>query len=64
MSEKILTVTIPVTIEIPEPPTVLGLSNGGAVETHELTDQQLEQVGRAWTEALKARARGKAGDRR
>lgn len=64
MAEKV-TVTVKSTrvLMLPQLPNFLRDEQGGTVPVEDLSQEQLDEVGRKWTDALKQKARDRAGDR-
>jgi hypothetical protein len=62
--EAVLTVSVKTTrrLKMPMLPNFILDADGGKVAIQELTQEQLGEVGRAWTEALQRKARDRAAE--
>ena len=57
--EVVLTIKAERKVLLPRLPNLVRTVNGESIPIHELSQDQLEQLGRAWTEELKRKARDK-----
>jgi hypothetical protein len=53
---------VTITVTIPPVPDMLAIGNGQSIPLNAVTDEGLRQIGAEWTEALIAKAHGKATD--